>query len=338
MKTANVYRLVGPRKLVLEQKQLAPVGEGMIRAKTRYSAISPGTESAAFIGVPPLRPMELYPRLIGYCNVAYVEEIGRGVLGLEVGDLVYSHQSHRSEFVCPASKVIKLDKGCDPVAVSTAYLFHLGYSALLAANYNAGERVAVIGLGTLGLTSTAVASMSGADVVAMSNQSVALERASSIGAVQAVCKPRQTDASSYDNIAEDMLADLVILTSSSWSDYLLALCMAREGGRVCIMGFPGREDPIPGFNPLDSRYFYDKQLTICACGYTTDLDVPSRDKRFTLKRNMEYLVRKINTRQLDPGIIISEVAPWEDLGDVYDAMSKREPGLFTVVLDWEDRG
>lgn len=57
-------------------------------ARTLYSAISPGTEIAAFLGCPPLRPGKLCPRVVGYCNVAEVLAIGAGVTLCRTGDTI----------------------------------------------------------------------------------------------------------------------------------------------------------------------------------------------------------------------------------------------------------
>lgn len=326
---AFVYRLTAAMELVCEQEPLDSVGPDHIRATTVYSAISPGTEVAAYAGMKPLRPMKVYPRLMGYCNVARVDSVGANVKVVECGDYVYSHQSHRSHFVCPASEVWKLPPSCDLAQVSTAYLFHLGYNALLRGKYCPGEKVAVVGLGTLGLTSVAVAAMAGADVVAFSGQESSHDAGLAAGAAEVFAKD---DASIFEKIGH---IDLVILTSSSWKDYLLALQLVGAGGRVCLMGFPGRHEGAPDFNPLDSRYVYDKQLTIYACGHTPALDATELDLRFNLARNMEYLFNRIKDKQLDTNVIVSKVVSWRKLDEVYRAMNAREAGLITAVLEWE---
>lgn len=331
---AKVYQLIGERELVVEQEQLVDVTAGMVRAKTQYSAISPGTEVAAYRGAPPLRPMNVYPRLQGYCNVAEVVEIGANVDGLSLGDLVYSHQSHRSDFVCDQSRLVPLPKGCNPAMMSTTYLFHLGYSALLKGNYVPGESVAVIGLGALGLTSVAMGCLFGANVVGLSNLEEGRACALQMGAHAVVEKSIDVARKALLVVSHGVGADLVVLTSSSWDDYRFALEIVRSGGRICMLGFPGREEQMPPFNPLDSRYFFDKQLTICTCGRTPCLDADPQDIRHTWKRNLEFLMGKINSGELDPTPIMSKIVPWNELESVYCDMVDRTPGLVTAILNW----
>ena len=74
MLTAKVFELTGPRQLVLNPSPLddETLQDGDLLAQTIVSAISPGTETAAYIGAPPLRPGKVYPRVVGYCNVARI--------------------------------------------------------------------------------------------------------------------------------------------------------------------------------------------------------------------------------------------------------------------------
>src|SRR5688572_21668827 len=61
--------LNGPRELEFQDVLLPPdITEDQLLARTEFSAVSLGTEMAAYSGEPPLRPGIIYPRLVGYCN------------------------------------------------------------------------------------------------------------------------------------------------------------------------------------------------------------------------------------------------------------------------------
>src|SRR5262245_1716198 len=175
---ARTYELHGPRDLVVTQQsiELEALGDNEIAAETRYSAVSPGTEIAAYRGDPPLRPMRQYPRLMGYCNVAEIVAVGAAVRTLRVGQIILTFQSHRSAFVCSASDIIAVvEPAIEATLATTTYLFHLGYAALLRADVRAGNTVAVLGLGAIGLTTVAVAAMAGARTFVLSDQKEALK-------------------------------------------------------------------------------------------------------------------------------------------------------------------
>jgi threonine dehydrogenase-like Zn-dependent dehydrogenase len=306
-----------------------PLGteSGGIEIRTLYSAISPGTELAAYGGLPPLRDIpNPYPRLLGYCSLGEVVALEQEDTGIQLGDRVLTHAAHRNGYFAKAAQVLaKIPDNADLVAASTVYLFHLGYDACLRGQVRAGMSVAVVGLGTLGLTTSAVARLFGAAVVGFSNSAVFSEFHQEFGLSAVHPKSVGKGASEFD---------LVISTTSSWSDWQLALELPRRGGTIAVLGFPGRGEQLPDFNPIASKWFYDKQLRIVACGYTSDLDVPPIDKRFTVKRNCAWLLSEIIAGRLPGRLLVGSVQPAADLDRTYrELLTNRKSGQ-TVVLDW----
>ena len=152
-------------------------------AVTRTSVISPGTEVGAFAGLPPLRPGVTYPRLVGYCNLAEVIAAGPEVKHAAMGKRILTFESHRSAFRAAEDTVIAVvSDDVKPHRAAATYLYHLGYTALLRADFRPGETVAVVGLGTLGLATVAVAAAAGASVIALGDQAAARERSLAAGA------------------------------------------------------------------------------------------------------------------------------------------------------------
>lgn len=335
--TSNVVELLGPGILSFREELIDSdnMGSRGIIGRTLYTAISPGTEVSAYVGDPPLRPMKVYPRVVGYCNVGEVLRVGNDVSKYKAGDKIITFQSHRTMFKCTENEVVALiPKTCSNlIEASTTYLFHLGYNALLKSDFRPGMSVAVIGLGTLGLTTIALASSFGADVHALSDQESSLGYAFDFGA-QEVYRKSEFEVEKHLKDCSGGGVDIVILTSNAWDDWLLAVKLARKGGGIAVIGFPGRLDPKPPFNPLDSRYFYDSQLKIISCGYTSHLDVEPHDIRFNIKRNCEFLLKKIIKKQLPAQKIISSIVQWREIESVYKLMASREKGHITSVLDW----
>ncbi len=333
---APYYQLLGPRQLVLQHQELdeKALQPGQLYARTLVSAVSPGTESAAYRGDPPLRPGPIYPRVVGYCNVAEVVAVGPGASTVRPGQRILTYQSHRSAFICPESEVIltvPADLELGDAAVT--YLFHLGYSALIRAGMLAGSRVAVVGLGCLGLTSVAVARMAGAVVYAYSNVAGRDVLARRMGARMARRKAEVTEATLKEDGGGTGF-DLVINTSNSWADWFLSVRLARKGGTVCVLGFPGRNEPTPEQNPLASQWFYDKQLALVACGQLAESPVPAWENRFTIKRNCAYLLEQIQQGVLPARELVSRRVPASGLESIYRDLDQHQPDLVTALLEW----
>ncbi len=322
--------LVGPRSLnwISSSVDERPLEAHEIRCRTRYTTISPGTEVAAFVGLPPLRPGPVYPRLVGYCNLAEVQEVGEGVTSVKPGEMVITHQSHRSGFICSEDAVLALvDRDLDLPSFSATYIFHLGYAALQKAGFSAGHSVAVIGLGAVGLGTVAVAASCGGLVTAFSDQTAIGAKAEEVGA-EKVCG-KNTDIGSAAS-----QFDVVVTTSNSWSDWKLALEAVRQNGVIAVLGFPGRGQGLPAFNPIASEYLYDKQITVVGAGMVPNLNVRASDLRFTVKRNMQWLVKSIENGKLPVRAIVSEIKPARDLENIYERLAVRDPQLITAALEW----
>jgi len=332
--------LTVPRKLEFRTEELATGGLGPreIVAVTRTSVISPGTEMGAFVGLPHLRPGVTYPRLVGYCNLAEVIAAGPEVKHATVGKRILTFESHRSAFRTTEDTLIMVvPDDVKPHRAAATYLYHLGYAALSRADFRPGETVAVVGLGTLGLTTVAVAAAAGASVIALGDQAAARERSLAAGGRAAYPK-RDAERAIADASTMGARAgiDVVVTTSNSWDDWDLALRLPRKGGTIAVLGFPGRDGASPTRNPLASALFYDHHLRIVAAGYTPDLEAPAHDVRFTIKRNCAYLFDLIVRGKLDPDLLVTHTRPWHELGAVYEQLAARAPGLVTCALDWTE--
>ena len=295
----TVAELTGPRELRFVDTVLRDeLQEHEIYAETICSAISPGTETAAYSGLKPLRPGKQYPRLVGYCNVAKVKHVGKGVKGYRPEDVILTGQSHRSAFVCNEDSVyLKIPEGFNRYHAATTFLYHLGYEALGEGLFGP---LAVIGLGTLGTITKDVAECLGQKVYAYSSR-------------------HKTDDASKS-------IDLVVTTSNTWPDWKLALRLVGDRGIIAVLGFPGRGQELPDFNPLDPQFLYAKQINISYCRHATDLEV---------KRNCSLLLGFIGADKLHPETIISNIYPWRDLEVAYKNMiAKRDP--YTAILTYEN--
>ncbi|EKF9802110.1 putative Threonine dehydrogenase-dependent dehydrogenase [Vibrio cholerae] len=332
MKKINsyIYTLLDKEKLILERKTLL-ANENKIVADTIYSAISPGTEKAAWLGKPPLRPGKQYPRLQGYCNLAKVRWVGEEVKNICVDDYILTHQSHRSLVTVTEQEVLvkfsNLNED-DKINVCLTYLYHLGYSALIKAEYFPGHNVAIIGCGALGYTTAALLNAFGAKPTIFTDRVDTVQKIFSHTPQHIVSKSDFT----VKKLKESF--DIIINTSDSWDDYLIGLELLRSGGTCVLLGFPGRGEDLPHFNPLMSNLMYDKQLSIRYAGYVCESEQNMQDVRFTLKRNMKYLSSLILDGRLITSALNQLILPSDKLSDIYTILSGNNSLSLTGILKW----
>lgn len=327
-----------PLELVFEEGtiDLDTIADDEIVAETVVSVISPGTEMAAYAGAPALRDNVTYPRLVGYCNAARVLTVGSKVERFKAGDLVLSFQAHRSAFRCKQDVIITALPDDNLTShYAGVYLYHLGYNSLLKSNFRPGHNIAVIGLGALGLGAVAISAVGGGNVYAISGHEAGRIRALQTGAKASLDRKNESLLQTVDELTRGTGIDIVISTSNSWDDWLLAMKLARREGTIAVIGFPGRGEPPPEFNPLASNYFYYKQLKVISCGFSPDHEIPAHDLRFTQKRNMAYLLDLIREGRLDTDVIVTQKARWNEIESIYQRMLARDSNLVTCALEWK---
>lgn len=326
MKQAILY---GAGDLRIEERPLDRTGisEGQTYVRTEVTAFSTGTDLANYEG----RSTELpgapdYPRPVGYSNVGRIDGDGQRV---------FSIKPHMSAFIAePEDMLVPVPDGVGSEEASLGYLTQLGLAALRQARYETGENVVVIGLGVIGLATVGLARAMGAKVVAIANSPVRAEAARRVGAHAALLTEEITQADDLRPLLGATGADIVVLTANSWDAYRQSVELARRGGRVSILGFPGRAQPAPSFNPLDPEWFYGKQLTLLGAGSSPRTDCPAEDLRFNLRRNLEYIFDLMASGALQLESIISHRFAAERMKEAYELAHSHSKELIAAVFDW----
>tara|TARA_Y100000741_G_C18259671_1_gene560160 strand:- start:1566 stop:2576 length:1011 start_codon:yes stop_codon:yes gene_type:complete len=332
---SKIVSLTKPHELTFKDKIIDDkhLESESILCETLVSIISPGTEVAAYTGIPPLRPGNPYPRLLGYCNVARVIKVGANVSSISVGDRVLTGSCHCSHFVILENDVFSVvPDALESRHAACAYLYHLGYDAVIKSDLKYGNSVVVFGLGVLGLGAVATSSRAGAKVFAVSDQPIPSDIAKQLGAKEVF---KRENFKELKNLLGDRLSDIVISTSNSWEDWDLALQIAGRNSYIGVIGFPGRGLSPPKNNPLDSQYFYDKQLKIQAVGHAPEENDTRRFLKFNQKDNLSFILSEIERGHLNPDLIISGMFNWDKLEDAYKGLISRDNSPVTYGLEWK---
>lgn len=331
---SQVLWLNAPHVLEFRVNELDHCADDQMICETIVTVISPGTELAAYTGVEPLRPGQQFPRLQGYCNIARVTDVGASVTSVKAGQLVLTFQSHRSAFVAQSDEILHvLSKTDNPEQVVCAYLYHLGYNAVLRSNIKAGSRVLIIGMGVLGTTSLEMCRIAGALCDVITDNPSSREQALVMGVRQAFSRD-EFDA--FQEVQDLARYDTVITTVNSWADWRRALIATRKMGTIAMLGFPGRGQERSDFNPLDPIYVYSKQLRIEAVGESPE-KVDSRGfLRFNERDNLAFIIDCIRCGQIDTAHIATAKFNYRDIETAYMKLSRREISSPTVLIDWSE--
>lgn len=325
------------------------VRKGCVLIKTRKSLVSAGTERMLieFSKANFLRKARLHPgklRLVldkirsdgfwkttrsvlrrldqllplGYCNVGEIVGIGADVEGFRIGDRVVSNGCH-TEMVCmPVNMVAKVpDNVPDAEAVFTV----LGAVGLHGARLLApalGERVAVVGLGLIGLMLVDILRAHGCEVTGVEPDENRRRIAEEKGIV--AINPDKFAVGSISERFGEM--DGVMITASSQSGKVISMAstICRKRGKIVLIG----DVPLH----LNRADFYQKELMFqVSCAYgpgrydhayeDQGIDYPLPYVRWTMNRNFQEILRMLGNGSLDVKPLISNIIPLENYADIY---------------------
>lgn len=261
------YVLTGPRTLESREYDLPPVGPRDVRLRSALSGISHGTELNLYRGTSPFEALRFdrehrlfvpveggapAPRRLGYEMVSRVVEVGRDVDEVRVGDLVHTATNHQPETVVNMDENARADipmqvlpEGVSPEQGVFAALIGVAMAAVHDAQIKVGDRVAVYGLGTIGLLVVQLARLNGALYVAGVDP-IARRRAmaEALGADETF-DPTEQDPAAVLKVERGAPPDVVIEASGHYGSLQGALRAAPVAGRVVTLGYyQGGAEPV----------------------------------------------------------------------------------------------
>ncbi|GAB2609521.1 alcohol dehydrogenase catalytic domain-containing protein [Streptomyces capparidis] len=207
--------------------------------------------------------------------------------------------------VLPARLLHVLGDGTDLRAAALLEPAAVAAAAALIAAVRPGEKVAVVGAGTLGmLTVQLLAASSPARLLVVDPRE---DRAAPAG---------RFGATEFRRPGEDVGGewDVVVETAGAPGTAAAAAALARRGGRVVLTGIPG-----PGAAGLDPVDLVVRRLTV-----GTVFGASSAA--------WSHAVRAFNAGVLDPAPLITHELPLEEYPAALDLLASGDPGVGKVLL------
>lgn len=274
------------------------------------------------------------PMPMGYCNVGHVVEVGAGLEGFAPGQRVVSN-GHHAEMVCrPVNLCVAVPDEVSDEAASFTVLSAIGLQGIRLVAPNLGERVAVFGLGLIGLVAVQMLVESGVAVLGIDVDAGRLALAREFGA------ETFDAASGADPVAAGMAfsagrgVDAALITASAKNDSIVkqSARMCRKRGRIVLVG-------VVDLN-LDRADFYEKEISFqvsCSYGpgrYDPEYEDRGRDYpfglvRWTEKRNMEAILGLMAKGRLKLDPLVTARVPIDEAARAYDLIrtDRRQLGV-----------
>lgn len=356
---AHVLRAGLPGKVVIgEIDAERELGDGEVRLKSLISAISHGTElhfvrrTSPFAGkyfdstlrafVEGVDNSEHDPDVLGYEMVSEVTEVGRGVNGIRVGDIVHSGTPHQDktivdideqrEFGYPVT-VLPIKAPLEP-----ALFISLGTVALQAvhdARIKIGDRVLISGLGAIGLLATQLAAFSGASaVIAADPLAGRRELALSLGASEGI---DPTDAAKRGGLGLEIKrrhgrdgVDVAIETSGVYPALHASIAAVGVGGRVVSVGF--YQGDAVGLR-LGEEWHHNRPDLISSMGVWS---CPHRDYPLWTRQRLTDEVRDLlYSGKLKTNPLLAQRVEFRDAQRGYDLIMSNPAAVIKVAIVYD---
>ena len=346
------FQLVNPRELSFRTYEDPPLEPNEIRARAVLSGISHGTELNLYRGTAPFHNKEFdpelrllidaaeganYPLELGYEWVGRVTEIGEKVSGFRVGDLIHLPFAHRETHAvdpCERTMVGAVEPLPSELDADRAILLALVGVALQAvhdAHIKLGDRVAIFGLGVIGLLAVQLARLDGALWIdAVDPLPHRRELAERFGADRTL-DPGVCDVAQEIKIASPQRgADVAIELSGQYTALQEAMRAVPKAGTVVAGGFyQGGGAALR----LGEEWHHNRLNLISSMGVW---DCPHRDyPAWDRARVHATSTKLLAAGQLRTEGLITHRIPFQRAAEAYELIDQRPEEVVKVVLTYD---
>ncbi len=368
----QLFLMVNDGSVKLIDTPAPTVKENFVLVETLYSAVSAGTErmltsfgSKTLIRKALERPEQIVkvvekmstdgvlttidsaftrlkePMPMGYSGVGKVVEVGKGVTGISVGDIVaMAGQAYHSEVNRVNKNLIAKipEKMTDYRQGALCALGGIALQGIHQAKVVPGETVAVIGLGLLGHITSRILNAYGCDVLGYDIKDKSLRKTK----LKAFINSNDESAADITkSLTKGRGVDKVIITAAANSNgpMDLAAAIARDRGTICMIG-------VTQMN-IDRRPYYGKELTFTIARsygpgrYDSNyeekgIDYPIGYVRFTEGRNLEEFIRLISEKKADFSDLITHEIEFDKAEVAYEMIStnKNKEDYIGILLKY----
>ena len=339
-------------RFVLQDYDVPPLAPGDVQVRIELAAPKHGTEShiwsgnvnrgrrwdpklRMFLDPPPGDALSRPPLMrVGNMAVGVVEEVGVGVEELRPGERVYGYMPVREVHQAPAARLRPLAGGLTPEAAVCIDPAHVAFVAVRDGKVRLGDRVAVFGLGAIGLLTVQAARASGAErVMAVDPLAARRERALRIGADAAFDPTTGDVALAIKEATERRGVDVAIETSGADRAMHEAIRCIMQCGTVVAVGWGSGT----GAGLYLGEEFHVNRPTIVASQASSYWGNPDRDHPLWDERRAQEACAELFRRgKLSPQGILDPIVSLDEAPEVLQAVRHDPARVLKVGIRLRD--
>ncbi|MEN9616153.1 MAG: hypothetical protein RL022_1575 [Chloroflexota bacterium] len=337
---------VGPEQAELEDYDVSAENLGPHEAlvESEYSIISAGTEGSFFTNLMPKTPPIyraqpiIYPARTGYGHLGTVLATGSEVKNINPGDRILTFSRHGSIVQANTARfALQVPSDIDGRLAIFTRMAGVAISAVRSSSVQAGDRVAIIGMGLVGNFAAQLFQLAGAEVIAFDISEMRLHQAQACG-IEKVFNSREVDpiavVRDWVGSSDDRGgANIVVEAIGESSLVAQAVEMCGRHGEVILLGSP--RAPFPGdLTPMLARIHLLAIRMIGALEWTFPISENTERARVTIEGNYRQIMRWIHDRRLIVDPLLTHVLSPEACQEAYFGLAHQKDEYIGVVFDW----
>ena len=281
-------------------------------------------------GIGPGRPSPENPWTTGTSGLGLVEAVGADVEQFSAGDRVFGSMDIRETNIRRHNELWHLGQ-IDPLLALCIEPAYVSIHCVRESNLRYGDRVAVIGLGALGLLAVAIAREAGAEsIIAVDLLPKRLELAAEYGADHTLEARADDLPVLVRDLTDGMGVDIAIELTGAYAGLNTAIKCTRVGGTVCSAGFYQGE--AQGL--FLGREYHHNRLTMIVphgCGWGHEpRDYPYWDSQ----RANDTIVAMMRRGRLQAPGLINKVYSLPDAVNVFDDIRQEPNEIIKFAVDF----
>jgi threonine dehydrogenase-like Zn-dependent dehydrogenase len=316
--TSPAAVLTGAGRIELRDAPLPQPGPGEVRLKLEGCGVC-ASNLGPWAG-PEWMQFPTEPGALGHEGWGVVDALGEGVEGLAVGDRVaaLSYHAYAAYDLADAAAVVRLPSELagrpfpgEPLACA--------FNIFRRAEIEAGQTVAIVGIGFLGAILTRLSAQAGARVIAVSRRPFSLEVARRMGAAEVIpMDDHWAIIERVKSLTDGRLCERVIEAVGKQWPLDLAAELCAERARLVVAGY--HQD---GPRQVNMQLWNWRGLDV--------INAHERDPAVYV-RGLREAVEAVASGRLDPDALYTHTFPLARLGEALDATRDRPDGFLKALV------
>ncbi|MFN3699288.1 MAG: zinc-dependent alcohol dehydrogenase [Dictyoglomus sp.] len=339
-------RIIVPkeREIIFEEFEIEEnkIKEDEALVENIYTMISPGTELSIYTGIDPevYVPNSWchYPFKPGYIGVGRIIKVGKEVIDLKEGDVIYYFSNHTSHSIIRAGNTVdksffvKVSSEIDLKLVPITKFGTIALTSLRVSSFDSGDRVLIVGLGLVGNLAAQIFKIAGGKVIGVDLSKKRIEIAKKIGIDEIInssevdVKEKIMELTNREgvDIAVDAVGDSKIIIEISE--------FVKDMGEIILLGTPRRSyetDITPLLRAIHLRWITLKgALEWCFPLYKCI------GNKFSYEKNSLYILDLIREKKLVVKDLITHIVKPQDFKSAYEGLLNNKEEYLGVLIEW----